>query len=208
MENGVIRWIRVLRLGDVAGAQSRLGHAIVVTPPQWAQAMASLIKLSDEYRQVGLLVTNVGPSSQAATVGIERGDVLLRYDGVPLEHTEQLTSLEGVLAQGQSARPVALDAVSGEREMTFTVAAGPLGITVSPLLHRLGSTRRSPRAVIRAGQENDQDERAVAGETTLVEVPGELVPQVSLLAQALQRPSNAKQRKRVEALLATAAGMG
>jgi hypothetical protein len=204
MKKGSIRWIRVIRLGDDAKGHSRHRLALVVTPPEWARGIESLIKVSDEYRDVGLLVTNVGPSSQASTAGIERGDVLLRYDGVPLENAEQLTSIEGVPVQGETPRQVALEAVRGAREMTLTVAAGRLGITVSPLLHRLGSSRRAMTEVIRAWEHDEED----AGEPTVVEVPGELVRQVLLLAEVLQRPSNAKQRKKAEALLLTAAGMG
>jgi C-terminal processing protease CtpA/Prc len=208
MKAGVIRWIRVTRLGDDARGHSRHRLALVVTPPEWARGIALLIKVSDEYRDVGLLVTSVGPGGQAANAGIERGDVLLRYDGVPLEHAEQLTSLEGVPTQGEAPRQVVLEAVRGAREMTLTVAAGRLGITVSPLLHRLGSSRRAMTGVIRAWEHDEADEREDAGEPTVVEVPGELVPQVSLLAEVLQRPRNAKQRKKAEALLLTAAGMG
>jgi hypothetical protein len=208
MKKGGIRWIRVIRRGDDARGHSRPRLALVVTPREWARGIAWLIKVSDEYRDVGLLVTNVGPSSQAATAGIERGDVLLRYDGVQLENVEQLTSLEGVPAQGETPRQVALEAVRGAREMTLTVAAGRLGVTVSPLLHRLDSSRRAMTEVIRAWEHDEDDEREDASESTVVEVPGELVPQVLLLAEVLQRPGNAKQRKKAEALLLTAAGMG
>lgn len=207
MEKPGIRWTYVLHLGDGASGVSRHGLALVVTPPELARGMASLIKVSEEYRDVGLLVTNVGPSSQAATAGIERGDVLLRYDGVPLENAERLTSLEGVAAQGETPRQVALEAVRGAREMTFAVPAGRLGITVSALLHRVGSSRRAMVGVIRVRDDDENDARADAGEPTLVEVPGELVSQVSLLAEVLQRPGNAKQRKKAEALVVTAAGI-
>ena len=56
--------------------------------------------------------------------------MLLRYDGVPLEKAEQLTSLKGVPPQREAPRQVALEAVRGARELTLTVPAGPLGITV------------------------------------------------------------------------------
>ena len=195
----------MIRLGDDGRGIAENRPALVVTPPEWARGMVSLIKVSDEYRDIGLVVTNVGPTSQAATAGIARGDVLLRYDGVPLENPEQLRRLEGVAAQGEKIRQAALEAARGAREMTFTVTPGRLGITVSPLLHRLGSPRRTMRGVIRA---REDDERADAAEPTLVQVPDELVPHVRLFTEALQRPSNAKQRKKAESLLMTAAGMG
>lgn len=208
MEAGVICWIRVTRLGDDARGHGRRRLALVVTPPEWARGIASLIKVSDEYRDVGLLVTSVGPSSQAATAGLERGDVLLRYDGVPLDNAEQLVSLEGVPAHGEAPRQVMLEAVRGAREMTLMAAPGRLGVTVSPLLYRLGSSHRATTGIIRAREHDEDDECEDAGEPTVVEVPGELVPQVLLLAEVLQRPRNAKQRKKAEALLLTAAGMG
>jgi hypothetical protein len=209
MEERGIRWTRVIHLGDDASGDRRhgFGHALIVTPPELARGIASLIKVSEEYRDVGLLVTNVGPRSQATAAGIERGDVLLRYNGVPLETADRLTSLEGVAAQHETPQ-LALEAVRGAREMTFTVPAGRLGITVSPLLHRLDSSRRAMTGVIRALEGDENDERAEAGQPTLVEVPSELVRQVSRLVEVLQRPSNAKQRKKVEALLVTAARMG
>jgi len=198
METPVIRWTRLIRLDDEASGSSRAELALVVTP-ELARGIASLIKVSQEYRDVGLLVTSVGPNGQAATAGIERGDVLLRYDGVPLDTAKRLTSLAGVEAQGETPQ-VALEAVRGGQEMTFAVPAGRLGITVSALLDRSGSSHRTIRAM-------QDDEGTEAGELgQLVEVPRELAPQVLLLAEVLQRPGNAKQRKKTTALLATAAG--
>ena len=205
MNERAIRWTHVLHLGDDRRGVSRHGLALVVAPPELAHGIASLIKVSGEYRDVGLLVTNVGPNSQAANARIERGDVLLRYDGVPLEKAEQLKSLEGVPAQGEAHRQVALEAVRGARELTLAVPAGHLGITVSALLHRIGSARRPQAGVIWASRDDD---RADAGEQRLVEVPDALVPQVRLLAEVLLRPANAKQRKKATALVVTAAGIG
>ncbi len=202
MRRGSIRWTLMMHCGDGIEGTPETGVALAVTPPELAQGIASLIKMSQEYRDVGLLVTNVGPRSPAALAGIERGDVLLRYDGVPLETAERLISIESVVAQGETTRQVPLEAVRGTREITFTVPAGRLGITVSPLLHRLGSARRARIGLIRAEEDT---ERAGSGGSTLLHVPADLVPKVSLLAHVLQRPSNSKQRKKATALL-TAAG--
>ena len=197
MEKPGIRWTRFIRLDDEARDRSGVELALLVTP-ELARGIASLIKVSEEYRDVGLLVTNVGPNSQAATAGIERGDVLLRYDSVPLDTAKRLTSLAGVEAQGVTPQ-VALEAVRGGQEMTFAVPAGRLGITVSALLHRSGSSHRPTRVI-------QDDEAAEAGKLgQLVEVPRELAPQVLLLAEVLQQPGNANQRKKTTALLATAA---
>ena len=204
MDERSIHWTRLIRLDDDVRSARRAGLSLVVSPPEWARGLASLIKLSDEFRDVGLLVTNVGPSSQAASAGIERGDVLLRYDGVPLETIEQLRNLEGVAPQGETPRRVTVEGVRGAREVTFTVTAGRLGITVSALLHRLRPRRRAVGRVILAPEHGA---RVAAGMPTLVEVPRELVSQVALLAEVLQRPRSAKQRKKVEALIETAAAM-
>jgi S1-C subfamily serine protease len=71
----------------LAECKHRIRHTpvLVPVPREWADAMFSLVKLSGEHRHNGLIVTNVGPGSQAARVGIVRGDVLLRYDGVELD---------------------------------------------------------------------------------------------------------------------------
>jgi hypothetical protein len=206
MEGHGLRWTRVISLDhDVSGAGGP-GLALVVTPPELARGMASLIKVSQEYWDFGLLVTNVGPGSAAAIAGIERGDVLLRYNGVPLDTTERLTQLEGVVAQREKLRAT-LEAVRGAREMTFAVPAARLGITVSPLLHRLASSRRATPVLVQVREQDRDAERTPEGASALVHVPGELVRQVSLLAEVLQWPGNAKRRKKVRALLATAAGI-
>lgn len=203
MQNGSIRWTQMIHHADEMRGEHESSLALLVTPPEWAQGLASLIKMSQEYRDTGLLVTNVGPGSPAAGAGIERGDLLLRYDGVPLETAERLIGLEGAVAQGETLKQVPLEVVRGTREITFTVPTGRLGITVSALLHRLGSARR---AMIRLVPEGERTERAEAVQPRLVRVPAELVPKVSLLAQALQKPSNAERRKKATALL-TAAGI-
>jgi membrane-associated protease RseP (regulator of RpoE activity) len=204
MASGSIRWT-LTRVGDDVEVRGRVRLALVVTSPEWARGMASLIKASDEYRDGGLLVTNVGPGSAAATAGIERGDVLLRHDGVPLEDAQRLRLLESSAAQSETPRQVALDAVRGAREITFSVPAGRLGITVSPFLHRMGASRPAVTPSIR---ERTPAASADEGKPILVHVPTALVPQVALVADSLQRSSNAKQRKKAKALLLTAAGLG
>jgi len=88
MENREIRRVRVIRTGNEPMRLRREEVALSEAPVQSAEAVASLVKLSEEYRDVGLIVTNVGPASAAATAGIARGDVLLRYDDVSLDTTE------------------------------------------------------------------------------------------------------------------------
>jgi S1-C subfamily serine protease len=124
---------RVIMGGEhVEGHRARRDAAFVEAPREWADALRSLIKISDEYREAGLLVANVGPGSRAATAGIMRGDVLLRYDGTPLDKADMLSRL----AADETREPVTVEAVRGADEMTFKVPAGRLGVTVSALLYR------------------------------------------------------------------------
>jgi C-terminal processing protease CtpA/Prc len=199
-----IHWTRLIQVSGDESDSPRVRPVLVVTRPEWARGIASLIKLANEYRDGGLLVTNVGPNSQAASAGIERGDVLLRYDGVPLEDAQRLRNLEGITSRGAAPRQVPLEAVRGAREMTFTVTGGRLGITVSAMLHRWRSMRRATVGLIPVPESG---ERPATDKPTLVEVPRELVPQVVLLADVLQRSGNAKQRKKAESLLVTAAAL-
>lgn len=201
MEKPGFRRIRVIRDSDDARGYRRHDRVLVEIPREWARGVVSLIKVSDEYRHGGLLVTNVGPTGQAAIAGVARGDVLLRYDGDQLDSAETLARLASRPMQGGAT----LEALRGAQELTFKLAGGRLDITVSPLLHSFGPSRRSTTRVIRAW---DDEERPHPGESTLVEVPGELVRNVLLLKGIIQGAGTSKQRKKVEALLLTAARMG
>jgi len=159
-----------------------------------------LIRISDEYRDSGLLVTNVGPGSHAAAAGIARGDVLLRGDGAQLDKTETLTRLAGrAHHDGKGRKSLVVEAVRGGQEMTFDVTAGHLGITVSPLLHRSTSGSTHTRE---AGAADDSS--SGEGLHTIVRVPRELAPRVRHLTKVVQRQGNSKQVKKAKALLNTA----
>jgi hypothetical protein len=198
-----VRRVRVVRnMRDVYG-HSRLEAAFVEVPRDWSRALVSLIKLSDEHRHAGLLVTNVGPVSPGAVAGIARGDVLLRYDSVQLDSADTLTRRTMRPVHGDEAsRHVVIEAVRGEVEMNFKVAGGKLGITVSPLLHRFGPWRRKPTSPI---SKLEQSLPLGSNGSVFIDVPGELVWQVMLLGNLLQRRDNPKQRRKVKALLLTAA---
>jgi hypothetical protein len=202
VERRNFRTVRVIRTSNEPVRLRRNEVAFVEIPRPWAAAVASLISLSAEYRDEGLLVTNVGPASRAAAAGIARGDVLLRCDGVSLDSVESLKRLTSRSPQSGGAKELTVEALRGADEMTFQVAAGPLGITVSPLLHRLGPLRRTG---LRQTPPAPDDEPPPFDETTLVEVPAELVPKVRFIKRAIEEPANARQRKRAEALLTTAA---
>jgi hypothetical protein len=182
-------------------AEKYAGPAFVAVARKWAPAIAALIRLSDEYRHAGLLVTNVGPGGNAAIAGVARGDILLRYDGVELDTAEALARLTSRAAgAGNTQRRVAMDAVRSGQEMTFHVAEGLLGITVSELLHRLDLRSGNAPALAGAG-------RPQSGEQTLVEVRGELARKVLFLTRLIERPGNSIERRKIKALLSTAAAM-
>jgi membrane-associated protease RseP (regulator of RpoE activity) len=212
MEGHVFRRLRVIRTVAEPVRLRRNEVAFVEIPTQWAGAVAAVIKMSDEYRNVGLLVTNVGPATHAAAAGIGRGDVLLRADGISLDSAESLRRVTS-RADGnhKSARVLTVEALRGTQEITFKPASGPLGVTVSPLLHRSGPARRSGRRATQAASaahavpRPGADDQSPLEDVTLVEVPGHLLANVLLLKRIIARPANSKRRKDVTALLATAA---
>jgi membrane-associated protease RseP (regulator of RpoE activity) len=212
MEGRDFRRLRVIRTVAEPIRLRRNEVAFVEIPAQWAGAVASVIKMSDEYRNGGLLVTNVGPASHAGAAGIGRGDVLLRADGISLDSVESLRRLTS-RADGnhKSARGLTVEGLRGAQEITFKPAQGRLGITVSPLLHRSGHAHRSERRATqaagapRAVPKPRAADQSPVEDMTLVEVPGHLLANVLLLKRMIARPANAKQRKDVTALLASAA---
>ncbi len=130
--------LRVIKTLKEAKAHNPYEPGLLEIPGQWAQAVVSLIGILDEHRNTGLIVTNVGPGSPAATAGVARGDILLQYDGVPLDQTSTLKRLTGPYIEGGDiARQVVIEAVRGKNEMRFEVAGGRLGITVSAFFRHL-----------------------------------------------------------------------
>jgi hypothetical protein len=134
---------RVIRTWDDAGGAKPHDAALVEVPGEWARAVISLIRMSDEYRDTGLIITNIAPGSQAARAGMARGDVLLRYDGVELDRVDTLRHLTKRHTQGaEVSKHVVIEATRGAREMSFKIFGGRLGITVSAFLHRVSLPRR------------------------------------------------------------------
>jgi S1-C subfamily serine protease len=128
MAKSNFRRIRVVRNWDDARGYGPQDRVLVEVEREWARAVVSLIKMSDEYRHVGLLVINVGPTSRAAIAGVARGDMLLRYNGVQLDNAETLRDLTVRAMQDYEPRKrVALEALRGAHEMTFEVEGGALG---------------------------------------------------------------------------------
>jgi S1-C subfamily serine protease len=82
----------------------------------------------------GVVVTNIGPRSQAAAAGMARGDVLLRYGGIPIDGARSLRRLaERSGAGGATSERIIIEGMRGPTEMRFEVRGGPLGMTVGAL---------------------------------------------------------------------------
>ena len=111
-------------------------RALVEVPGEWAHSVLALVRSSQEFRNSGLLVTNIGPGSQAARTGMKCGDVLLRFDGQELDSTATLRRLTKIYTQGTAPqKPILIEAARGAEDIEFEVFGGKLGIT------ELGSVR-------------------------------------------------------------------
>ncbi len=71
----------------------------------------------------GALVSRVDPKGPAQTAGIERGDVILRFDGQPVATMEDLPRLVAAASPGTTAKLVVL---RGGEEKTLEVELGKL----------------------------------------------------------------------------------
>ena len=106
------------KIALIWGREDREAHVerepvFVEVPGEWAHAVFALVKISEEHRHNGLIVTNIGPGSQGTRAGMARGDVLLRYEGVELDSTRTLRHLTKRHTQGAGlSKTVTLDAVA------------------------------------------------------------------------------------------------
>jgi len=212
--------IHVLRHWEECPPRMPRESVLVEVPGKWAHSVVSLVQASQEYRHAGLMVTNVGPDSQAARAGMNRGDVLVRYQGQELESVATLRRLSAGYAQGASARkPVRIEAARGREDVAFEVLGGRLGITVSRLLHRsvISAGRRkrvsrrfpgtggtAKRATPRVVHTLEEARRHSAREPALVLVPSELARPLMAVLRALERGGSATRKKRAKSLLAAA----
>jgi hypothetical protein len=142
--------LRVIRTREEAKAHNPHEFALIEVPGQWLPVVMALIKslprTPSKYSDSGLVVTNIGPGSQAARAGMARGDVLLRYDGVRLDSAATLKHLTKRFTQGAaSSKRIIIDATRGEKKLHFEVRGGRLGITVGASFHRSPPTRHSRR---------------------------------------------------------------
>jgi serine protease Do len=82
------------------------------------QSLAQSFKLSSPE---GALVAQVVPDGAAARAGIKAGDVILKYNGQPIEDSGQLSVRVNATAPGEKAT---LDLVREGKPMTLTVTVG------------------------------------------------------------------------------------
>jgi hypothetical protein len=211
------RTIQVIRGWKDSDARIPSGPALLEVPGEWAHAVFSLVKISQEHRHNGLIVTNIGPGSQGARSGMIRGDVLLRYDGEELDSAATLRHLEKRHTQGgESSRKVRIDAARGLEDVSFEVLGGRLGITVSPLLHRLRIRRifylephgfeakivREQQAIT-VIQTQEDARKHDPGKHAVIEVPRELARKVLSLLKSLEASGTSELKKMARSLLTT-----
>ena len=194
---------------DCRGPVKRV-PTFVQVPGAWAAAVLSLVKLSEEHRHNGLVVTNVGPKSQAASAGLLRGDVLLRYHGTEVESVDNLRALTK-RHHDRGEKTISIEVARGADDMHLKVQPGALGITVSPSLHRIKMVPVPVKGAPTMKPASDFDramplittlEQADKLDTTkpaLVEVPAELARTVLSLVKSVE--ATGKQKKRAKALL-------
>jgi hypothetical protein len=206
--------VRVIRGWQDCRARIPNEPVLMAVPGEWAPAIFSLVKISKTYRDSGLLVTNVGPKREGAKVGIARGDVLLRCNGVELDSAATFRRLVKNVTKDAAASPkLVIEAARGSEDLSFEVSSDALGITVSPLLHRLRQIRVSQPEVgklaeicgaIPVVRTMEDTQKCEAGKNALVEVPGEIAKKALYLVKTLEATGASKLKKMAKALIATA----
>jgi|SRR5215469_1989590 len=127
--------LRVIRSWREARAHNPYEPALVEVPGKWIHAVLHLIKVVERHRHVGLLVTNVGRETPAAKAGMERGDLLLRCDGVDLDRVGTLRRLVRNHPR-ETSHQVVIEGRRGGEDRRFELHRGRLGITVSGFFRR------------------------------------------------------------------------
>jgi len=198
-------------------------RALVEVPGEWAHSVVSLVRVSQEFRHSGLMVTNVGPGTQGARAGMRCGDLLLRYDGQELDSAATLRRLSKAYTQGAVAQKlVQIDAARGADDVVFDVFGGKLGVTVSPLLYRRGTRKGRWKRILQVLKPVDtghvvmphvvhtlEEARQHSPESpALAIVPGNLARPVLGVLRALTRAVSRKRSKRARSLLLAARRLG
>jgi serine protease Do len=130
-----------------------LGVAVGPVTRELAEAM----KLS---RPVGALVNDVSPNSSAGRAGIEPGDVILAFDGLPIETSGDLPPIVGANPPGTKAQVL----VSRDgKEMTFDVTLDALEPGAGEELLADGGSSKQSNAIGLAITALSADERRALG---------------------------------------------
>ena len=81
----------------------------------------------------GVYLVDIEDSAGAATAGLERGDVIVRYDHAPVAEPAKLSSM---VAAARGVPSVAVEVVRAERPLTMHLEGGKsLGATGTTLVH-------------------------------------------------------------------------
>lgn len=80
-------------------------------------------------RSTGAFVGDVLPSSMAEQAGLQRGDLIVGYDGRRVFHPRELTQLP---LDGEPGELVLVDVLREHQRIQLALPRGPLGITVIP----------------------------------------------------------------------------
>jgi S1-C subfamily serine protease len=110
--------------------------SVLEQPPKELAGLLHRLKSFDPGASLsgkGVVVTNIGPRSAAASAGMVRGDILLRYDGIALRTPSVLASLTSKTHGSGTAR---IEALRGSESLHFEVPVGRLGITANGLSTR------------------------------------------------------------------------
>jgi hypothetical protein len=211
--------IHVFRSWDECPPRLTREIVLVEVPGKWVHSVVSLIRASEEHPHAGLLVTNIGPGSQAARAGMMQGDVLLRYEGQELDNVVTLRRLTKAYTQGAAARKqIRIEAARGSHDVAFEVRGGHLGITISPLLHRAATSSSRWKRILRRDRKEMVTPRVVhtleearehsPSDPALVLVPGKLARPVLAVLRALESDGSRKRKMRAKSLLTAARRLG
>lgn len=137
-----------LKVKDQIIATGKVSHArLGVSVQEVNQPLADSFKLP---QPEGALVSSVAPGSAASKAGLQAGDVILKFNGQPIEHAGDLSAQVGLAKPGDKATfevwrngkklelstalMAANDAAAKEGSSSASAAAGgKLGVAVRPL---------------------------------------------------------------------------
>ena len=119
----------------IAYATSASVLATLMRRPKAPTAGATVVALGDpvfegasRWPATGVVVTDVTPSSEAATANLRPGDVITSYGGEPTASFEDVVSL---IRKAQAGAPVPLEYEREGATRTVEVKPGPLGVLLA-----------------------------------------------------------------------------